>query len=41
LRTNQAHRWPARLLEAITEDVLDAQRPAFTGTPRCAVASLP
>lgn len=26
-------RWPARLLEAITEDVLDAQRPAFIGTP--------
>jgi G3E family GTPase len=39
--TSIPRRWPARLLEAITEDVLDAQRPAFTGTPRCAVASLP
>jgi G3E family GTPase len=34
-------RWPARLLEAITEDVLDAQRPAFTGTPRSATAAMP
>jgi G3E family GTPase len=34
-------RWPARLLEVITEDVLDAQRPAFTGTPHPAIAALP
>ena len=34
-------RWPARLLEVITEDVLDAQRPVFTGTPRPAIAALP
>jgi G3E family GTPase len=33
-------RWPVRLLEVITEDVLDAQRAAFTGTPGSAIAAL-
>jgi G3E family GTPase len=32
--TSIPRRWPVRLLEVITEDVLDAQRPALTGTPR-------
>jgi G3E family GTPase len=35
--TSIPRRWPARLLELITDDVLDAQRPAFTGTPRRAI----
>jgi G3E family GTPase len=39
--TSIPRRWPARLLEVITDDVLDAQRPAFTGTPRRAIAPLP
>jgi G3E family GTPase len=32
--TSIPRRWPARLLEVITEDVLDAQRPAFAGALR-------
>jgi G3E family GTPase len=39
--TSIPRRWPARLLEAIMEDVLDAQRPAFADAPRRAVARLP
>jgi G3E family GTPase len=31
--TSVPHRWPARLLEAITEDVLDAQRPPSAMRP--------
>jgi len=39
--TSIPRRWPARLLDVITEDVLDAQRPTFAGTPRPAIAALP
>jgi G3E family GTPase len=34
--TSIPRRWPARLLEAITEDVLDAQRPSATRGPQSA-----
>ena len=39
--TSIPRRWPARLLEAITEDVSDAQRLAFTDTRNRAIAPLP